>query len=750
MGAMMRDKFNKYVIHAAGFFQSLTIVILIAAPQNVMGQMARDGEETVHLPKIEVTEKALEQWEERLDSLTPVTGVTREQFEKQPSSGRLGDVIDRMPGVFMGGPPGENKDVRLRGMDKEFTRFEFDGVQLPGDGEKREFNLNRLSLFAIGEIKILRNSTAEYESDGIAGRIVAESRRIPNQLKVDFKGGFGGIQTFDGGQHLVSLGVGKRINERFGFNLFIDANRAPNQKEKRKDLFNATGVFKLKEDENEDKVSNSFNIILDAAYFYGSGEIHIKPVRFRLDEGKDKKNRVTEPTKPTREDVEDEDEVKRTSGISLTHKHKWSNNWSLDSDFSSMKTMKTKDKTKLAFKEGTAPVPSFPLVLDKTELETEDKKDRFWQIRSKLSMPFDFGLPQTLKTGFHFRFRERYRNKEKVELKTAVAPKITTGPKDNYRIEEDYWAGFIQDELMLTDVLSWGFGARLEHVVLSSASGVGPILGETFMDFNPSTHILYRFSDHVSFNGSVSRSVNRPKFDEIARFEEEKRDNFIRGNPKVEPATSINYDLGVTHATEKSLFSINLFYKEIEDVIGEVDTGLTKLGTKGPLNGLQKPISRVDNVGEGWTAGVELEQRVGWEPYGLSLWANEAFMDSELQDNNGPKRKFNDQPDLIANFGLDYDHKATGISFSVAAKFRDETEKFKTAAEMEVEEARWNLDLGLRQKIDENTVIFFDALNVTNAKKEKTKTKVVPAGVEREFEVEESGTLFIAGIRGSF
>jgi ABC transporter len=48
----------------------------------------------------------------------PQSGVQRSEFENR-NNRRLGDIIERLPGVTVDGPPGENKDVRLRGLDKD-------------------------------------------------------------------------------------------------------------------------------------------------------------------------------------------------------------------------------------------------------------------------------------------------------------------------------------------------------------------------------------------------------------------------------------------------------------------------------------------------------------------------------------------------------------------------------------------------------------------------------------------------------
>lgn len=224
---------------------------------------------------------------------------------------------------------------------------------------------------------------------------------------------------------------------------------------------------------------------------------------------------------------------------------------------------------------------------------------------------------------------------------------------------------------------------------------------------------------------------------------DEKGDRFVEGNPDLDPARSWNFDIGVEFATPELFLAINLFRKDIDGVIEEVDTGVDRSG---------KDVFLVDNVGDGYLQGIELEQRTQLGELihpsltGLSIWANESFFNSELEDQLGRKRPFNEQPDFIANFGLDYTFAPTNTTFTAAAKFRDELMKFGAIGESEVEQAIWSLDLGVRQKIGNNATLVFEVINVTDAQKEITKFK----GSDIEREVESTGRLFFVGIEATF
>lgn len=708
------------------------------APSSAAGE--RD-ESSVMFPETLVTERRKEDgWLtgtiDRLRRIDPITGITRQQFEDRPDTRRLGDVINRLPSVFMGGPPGENKDIRLRGLDKEFTRFELDGVQLPGGGEKREFQVNRIAPFAVGEVSILRNSTPEFESDGIAGRVTADLRDVPaigDPFRFDLLGSVGGVDSFDAEHRRVSLGLGVRPAERFGANLFFDAQRNPLKKDKVKRKFKADGSLKELEIEDEEKPTESYNLLADLVLFYESGEIHLKPTFFYLDEDKDKEKTKIKDNGDVELELEDEEKIQDTHGVALEHEHRFGSGWKLWSQVDYFSTGERKSKNKLKFKNGT---------FDKREVEDEDKEDEFWQGRAKVTVPVELLLPQTLKAGVHVRLRDRFRSKEKIELKPGDPPKDKTGPKDNYDLEETYVAFFIQDEFRVGERLSVLPGVRVENVELDSRSGDGTERTETFLDINPSLHARYALSDQWSIQGAVSRKVNRPKFDEIAPFTEEKGDRFVEGNPNLDPARSWGVDIGTTYETEDLLFGINFFHKKVRGVIEESDTGVDRGG---------KDVFRVENVGDGWTRGLELEQRVHLGMFdqrltGLEIWANESLFDSELEDQAGRVRQFNEQPDWLANFGVDYTYEPTGTTLTVAMKYIDELKKFKKEGEREIEDGRFTLDVGFRQRLAENVQLTFDAINLLDTKKEKVKFK----GGEVEREEESTGRLFVLGIEATF
>lgn len=696
------------------------------------------GEDAV-LAETNVTSTALPE-RQRLDNPMPQTGVSREEFE-QRNNRRLGDVLQRLPGVLMGGPPGQPQDVQLRGLDKEFSRTQVDGVRLPDGGEKREFQVNRIPSFLVDKVTVIRNQTAEYESDGLAGQVDVKTRTIPKgKPQVEARLGYGGHDGgLDGDLVHGSLGFGYRPVDWLGGSGAFDYQDNTVVRPKFK-LF-STGKT---EDENETERQESSNFFGDLATFYDGGEFHFKPMVLELDKDKTKTKTVREKGKVATREDEHEDTLQSTYGLGLSHRHTFKQGSLWESRAGFYQSEEDKDKTKPAFKE--TKLNSGLFALDKTTLEKEDKQDKTWDVASSLRTPFTLGLPQELKFGVAFRQRERDRDKLAREISKAGKLTNTTKPKDKYALEETYYAAFIQDNLWFTDRISLMPGLRAEHVALRSATGDGTNASKNTTDLNPSLHFLYRVRDDLSLRAAFSKSLSRPKFDELSPFEQDDGNTkIVIGNPDLDPARAWNFDVGGEYSITDLFFAVNLFHKQISDVIEEVDTGVNR-GTK--------DIFQVENVGDGWTRGIELEQRLGFNWSGLEilngfkLWANETLLESELTDKNGRQRPFKNQPRFLTNAGLDYNYAPWGTIFTLAWNYVPEQWEYKPDGTFKAILPSSTFDVSAYQRIYRGFSAFAEINNLSD--EHRAENEYAVNGSTSSEKVETYGRTFLVGVKWQF
>lgn len=295
-------------------------------------------------------------------------------------------------------------------------------------------------------------------------------------------------------------------------------------------------------------------------------------------------------------------------------------------------------------------------------------------------------------------------------------------------------------------------GVRIENVNLNSNDNTGRNGNSTTTDVLPSLHLLWQATPELNFVAAVSRSVNRPKFDELSPFVDDKtagsNPRFVIGNPDLKPARSWNYDIGVRYETKHLSLSANLFYRTVTDLIEEREdpTGRT-------INGF--PVFQVQNVGDGYIYGLELEQRLslamtGIEALnGLTLYANQTFLGSRVTDRNGVSKPFKEQPTFIGNVGFDYTYEPWGTSISLSLKYVPDRVEVKTDGRTKTVLANTSLNLAIRQRLGKNLSLFFEASNLTGGTK-REEERVTNTGAFFSRKDESSDTRYLLGLNWQF
>ncbi|RMF10919.1 MAG: TonB-dependent receptor, partial [Alphaproteobacteria bacterium] len=307
---------------------------------------------------------------------------------------------------------------------------------------------------------------------------------------------------------------------------------------------------------------------------------------------------------------------------------------------------------------------------------------------------------------------------------------------------EYFFAGFAQDTIGLTDRLSITPGLRFEHVIRESTSGTGVSGHATISDILPSLHAVYRAGDRVALRASISRQVNRPKFDELAPFQDEKPDKITAGNPDLKPARAWSLDVGGDYTSRNLFFGVNLFHRQIKDVIEQVDTGIDIGG---------KDLFRVENVGDGFVQGIELEQRVGLAILDVpvlehfSVRANQTFIRSRLEDRTGQTRPFKQQPDMIANASLVYERPESGTSVSLSGNYVSSISN-DDAVKEDTTRREFFLDFYAETRIYGAVSIFGWVQNITGEERHKIKIE----NAKTEITDEDTGRSFFIGLKAKF
>ncbi len=664
----------------------------------------------------------------------PGATMDRAEFGRLPTGARVQDVIKRLPGVLTGGGPGEDKDARVLGLDKEYTRTTIDGIQLPDGGEKREFNLDRLSSSLVESVEVIRSRRAEMEADGIAGRVDIKLRDIPREREITVQGAVGAPEGADI-QQWHSLTAGGMLDEAFGAQGAVSWSKVPIIKTKTKT--DKDGVT-LAEREDEVKDVTSTDLLGDFLWQSDDTAVRFKPTWLEQTEDKDKtKAKYKADGSFNGSEAEAEVKTKRTVGGALSVRHDFDEVFAifegatLDARVAYYSGKEDKDKDKSTYKaDGSEDVSKF-------ETEWEEKTDDLFQGEINLALPFTSGpVHNIFKTGL----LGKYKTRDKAKTKTKAGVPQSAGEKDVYALEEVTLAGYVQNEAELFGVLKVTPGLRIEAADLEATSGSGLTSDGASFDVLPSLPFELALSDAWSLSGGVARVVTRPKFDLLVPWESTSGSKTTIGNPDLEPERGWAYDVDLDYTSTHVDLGVGAFYRRISDRIEEVATG--------DFDGSGNAIYQSRNVGDGWTAGVILEQRIGLGLLGLtaldgfSITSTQTFADSKLTEYGGTKRRFKDQPDYWGDVAVVWSGLDERMSVALALNFTSEITSSGDDGD-EVRDAEFTLDAEIDYRLTDHVSVFALAENLTGTERVKRKA-------DGAVEVEEGARAFYVGLKGTF
>ncbi len=362
----------------------------------------------------------------------------------------------------------------------------------------------------------------------------------------------------------------------------------------------------------------------------------------------------------------------------------------------------------------------------------------------------------------------------------------------SFDVTEKVFASYVMGQMYLSDKLSIIAGARLENTAFDTAGtisetlrtcdndacdtstntqiGEGDVIrSQNYTDILPSLHFKYEPSDELVVRLSLTQAIKRPDFDEsrpnISILTEEQDDgSFERslagGNPNLKTLKANQIDFLVSWYPSQNLsISGGVFYKDLKNNIVEatlIGDAVAQAGyTVG--NGTQAggfdSVTTYYNGSSASVIGFELSYFQAFEAIpGIFVSGNATWSDSKTRvPLVRPDEVFDlpDQPDLVGNFSVGYENET--LSFRVSGNYVGEKLESvaSDAALDEIRESRFSVDLGATYKLSESTQVYFDVINLNNAK----DVRVFRNGenAPRMFEsVQDYGRTFQLGLRANF
>lgn len=694
----------------------------------------------------------------RTEDTVPTLSYDLEYFQRfEPLT--VGDALRRVPSVTFLSDVLESDGVRLRGLDPGYTQILINGERVPGGGVDRSFFVDRIPAELIERVEVVRSSSANRSGDAVAGAINIVLR---DALALDggyvragailfpddeIGGTFGAVYGGQVGPGRILLGASVQ-----------DRRNPKNKFSQRFDEPDGT----LQNTEVQTDVRDGRDYSFNAAYEVevGGGKLDVSGVFVRT------------------ERLQDEDSIEYRSGIQNNANLLTVNDNDVDIETDNLALRARYEIDMLGgetrFKLGYARFED-----NQSEFENESEylrdaiifpeEDRFtadFETRNDTDeeltgalehtrqltadMDVEFGVQAVQKDRASITdvaARVRFNIPNAPAARPAQPPFVFT--RGTYEIEETR----IDPYVMLSGekgALKWEAGLRYETTDTTIAG-----VDNDYAVLLPSASLRYSLSEADRLTISVARTIRRPDFDDLApvTLEEERGDNDFRGNPALEPETAWGIDAGFERRLGRAgVVGINAFYRDVTDLIEDVNTGLQGSGGAGTF------IESIDNVGDGQVYGIEFDLSTPLDFVGLEntgVFLNASWLDSSVEDALGDRR-FNDQSDFVYNVGFTHDVPTFGAAFG--ATYRKQGDAFgRVFAEEVLTSYGADLEVFVEKQIGTNAVFRLTGSNLLDSSKDEVFDKFNDLGDqitrtydEYELETESAGPVFQAVLRVAF
>jgi outer membrane receptor for ferrienterochelin and colicins len=564
----------------------------------------------------------------------------------------VGDVLRRLPGVTF---PGVNRsrDIKLRGIGKEYTQVLLDGRPLLDGDTSRNMEVDRIPASFIERIEITRTPLASMESQGAAGTVNIITRRDfgPSGGQVTVGAGHlegngtpGELSAWQGGQtgplrYFIAGGYQKRLVQESSTEFVYDGSGAPDGGE----------IAPQHRKFDEYTFLSRFELAIDPA-----NTIVVAPSYLKTTENRDQHTlRLnSDQTYVNRDTHEQRERIRETYGANVEWQHDFGNAAAsrVFFDYQKGREDTTRDTTRTSY-NSSGVITSGPTVQDPRFVPIDLER-----IAAGADYKAKVGRHQ-LETGFGWAQRQHDEN-------AVIGFVPVPVPERTYSVTEDIFHAYISDSVSVfgNDLLT--VGLRLEHSITETIDDTRASKDTDSTDLNPSLNYRLSAAPNLDVRFGVARTLRRPNLGDLTPTLVENdgdiSDPHTRGNPDLTPEKIWGLDVGGDYFlfNRTGILSANFFARSFQD---KIEGSIALEGGDW--------VETLRNAGDGELYGVELEARVPLIFIGLpdlTLWANATTMRSELTDGlTGQTRRFAEQPDLITNIGFDYYVPAWATTFGL-------------------------------------------------------------------------------------
>ena len=576
----------------------------------------------------------------------------REELDRNGDSS-VGEILKRLPGVTMGGPPGRGGGgVRMRGMGNGYTQMLVNGERPPAG-----FSLESLSPDQVERIEIMRGPVAEHSTQAIAGTINIILREGYQQKDVQLRVS----DNIEQGRHSpqVSVSAPFKIGE-----LSVLLNGQAQHSRQQDESFTV----------NEDVLTTG-EIVRQQRIAYGSERdnksVHLAPrLSYRFKNG-DTLN-FQQFIMHNRSSGSSENLLTQTVGLApyaVSQGHSESSNTFFRGFGNWVHRMNEGAKldVKFGFGGGNSDSESERQQYDAANtardrfVDNSSASQRGLSTGGKYTSPM--GKGHLLAAGWDIETQTREQTSD--SLRNGVTRFAGSG--DNMDADTRRVAFFIQDEWDITPQFSTYLGLRWEGIRTTSTNRGNDVKNSSSV-WSPVLHGVWRIPGYEKdqIRASLTQSYKAPQLNDLIAapvFSDpnERTSPDRSGNPKLKPELARGIDIAYEHYLGKSgILSASGFVRDIDNLMRrELVTYV--------VNGQTRWLSLPSNVGKARTSGIELEAKfqlaelVANVP-NVDLRANYSRFWSKVDGIPGPDNRLDGQAKQTANFGLDYRLKSLPLT----------------------------------------------------------------------------------------
>ncbi len=590
--------------------------------------------------------------------------IGRVEIDRQGDA-TLGEILKRLPGVTLGGPPGRGGAIRFRGLGAGYTQVLLDGDRVPPG-----FQIDSISPEQIERIEILRAPTAETGARAIGGTINIITRegyarkvndvRIGTQLENDHLGTGASWTRND------------KLGERWTLNLSLSGLAGEEQEHSvttTTDTDLASGIVTrlAEEGSTRDVRRRRLHLSTRAQYQDDQGTYGFIAPFFVLSEADAARfNTIVQPigVDPPAYDHALSDTDYRFSLLRVLGqwRHRLGDGtrleWRGNGGESHIREHTVRD-------ERDASDTLLATVDDSSQI-----RDRSLSGGLKASKLLD--NEHSLVGGIEAETVRR--SESRITLRNGAA--LLTEFGENLQATSSRSAAYLQDEWTIDPHWAAHAGLRWEGIVTEGTDADGATPRNRSSVWTPLLHAVWKPDpkgrDQIRM--SLTRSYKSPTLSSLLgrpnlsfRFPVPGPNTPTSpdraGNPNLKPELATGIDIAAErYLAAGGVLSANVFYRQISDYMRSVTTLETVSWAPVP-----RWVSRPQNLGDATTAGVELEAKfrlseVMSDAPPLELRGNVSFFRSRVESVPGPENRLDQQPDMTLNIGADYRFRAMPLT----------------------------------------------------------------------------------------